>query len=441
MPAAVQLVVAASFILLVTYQIYQYYALRRRMPPGPLGMPLIGNIAEIPKAQAWRTYAEWHKKYGPIYSLQFGGTTIIMIGSTEVADAMLNKKGNIYSSRPRQVMIGECISQGNRILLLPYNDKWRRYHRLQGAILNPQMSKTYQALQDLESKQVVLDFLSHNEFKKNFHRYSASLTLALGYGKRMPLGSEPEIKGIDEIMSTLNWAFTQAWLVDYFPFLNVLPKWLAPWKQTAEKIRERELDFFGTLHDAALNNQAWNWTKEVSTMKESRQLTPLELSYVIGNTYEAGSDTTSIALEVFVLAAVLHPEKMRTAQAEIDRVVGRERLPNFDDKLPYVDAIIQEVHRWRPVIPGGVPHAVIQDDEFMGYHIPKNAMVFGNHWAISMNADTYTDPEAFNPDRWIENPGLAPPVTFGFGRRVCIGESHLVSYCIPLRLTLNVCGS
>lgn len=48
---------------------------------------------------------------------------------------------------------------------------------------------------------------------------------------------------------------------------------------------------------------------------------------------------------------VLYPEAMRKAQAEIDAVVGRSRLPNFSDRkdLPYVQAIIREVFRWRNI--------------------------------------------------------------------------------------------
>ena len=51
----------------------------------------------------------------------------------------------------------------------------------------------------------------------------------------------------------------------------------------------------------------------------------------------------------------MHPEVQRKAQAEIDRVVGSDRFPTFDDqvRLPYVDAVMREVLRWRPIGPLG----------------------------------------------------------------------------------------
>lgn len=56
-----------------------------------------------------------------------------------------------------------------------------------------------------------------------------------------------------------------------------------------------------------------------------------------------------------MLAMVLYPKVLKRGQEEIDNVVGRERLPNYEDQsnLPYVDAIVKEVLRWRPVTPLG----------------------------------------------------------------------------------------
>ena len=93
---------------------------------------------------------------------------------------------------------------------------------------------------------------------------------------------------------------------------------------------------------------------------------------------------------VFHLAMVLNPEVQAKAQAEIDRVVGKDRLPNFDDRpaLPYVEAILRETLRWHPVAPfgasiiplffdillmilSGIPHATTTSDIYKGYFIPK----------------------------------------------------------------------
>jgi cytochrome P450 len=57
----------------------------------------------------------------------------------------------------------------------------------------------------------------------------------------------------------------------------------------------------------------------------------------------------------FFLAMTLHPEAQRMAQAELDRVIGTDRLPCLADRvnLPYTDALVKEVFRWHPIVPQG----------------------------------------------------------------------------------------
>jgi cytochrome P450 len=72
----------------------------------------------------------------------------------------------------------------------------------------------------------------------------------------------------------------------------------------------------------------------------------------------------------------LHPEKQRKAQEEIDRIIGRDRLPVFQDResLVYVEAIYREVFRWLPPLPMIVPHISEADDVYKGYFIPKGSI-------------------------------------------------------------------
>jgi len=81
---------------------------------------------------------------------------------------------------------------------------------------------------------------------------------------------------------------------------------------------------------------------------------------------------------------VLYPEVQRRAQAELDSVIGKERLPTFQDRenLPYINALCKEVHRWHPVFPLGIAHGLMQDDVFAGQFIPRGSIVVGNAWWV-----------------------------------------------------------
>lgn len=78
---------------------------------------------------------------------------------------------------------------------------------------------------------------------------------------------------------------------------------------------------------------------------------------------------------------VVFPEVQIKAQEEIDRVCG-DRLPTMEDepKLQYIRGCVKESMRWMPAVPLGVPHAVIKDDEYMNYLIPKGAGIICNVW-------------------------------------------------------------
>ena len=89
-----------------------------------------------------------------------------------------------------------------------------------------------------------------------------------------------------------------------------------------------------------------------------------------------------MSLGAFFLSMAMHPDVQRKAQDELDRVVGKDRLPTFADRdaLPYVSALLKELLRWHVVAPIATPHRTVADDEYNGYHIPAGATIIPNVW-------------------------------------------------------------
>lgn len=410
---------AASFILVLV----RWWYTRRQLssPPGPHPLPIIGNIHQAPKTYPERQYHEWTKKYGPIFKLQMGLQPVIVLGNYETAHQLLDKRGDIYSSRPSMPMVADCVGRGLHPHLMSYNARYRSHQRLMKSYLNSRVSQAYTTIQDLESKQVILELLSASDFCRIYSRSAASLIISLAYGKRLVTGKEPELAQIEKVLENfITAARLGTWAVDALPVLNYLPKWLAPWKRTADQMYQYESTVHSENFAAAQKSPFWNCCKQVT---KRSQLPGLENAYNVGLIFMAGTDTVSITLESFTLAALLNPDVQQKAQAELDLVVGGYRLPVFSDKanLPYINALILEVLRWRPVLVTGIPHAVSQDDEYLGYRIPKGSVVMANSWALGHDESVFPDPETFKPERWIENPDL-PIHMFGFGRRSCPGK-------------------
>jgi cytochrome P450 len=132
---------------------------------------------------------------------------------------------------------------------------------------------------------------------------------------------------------------------------------------------------------------------------------------------------------------IAFPEVQRRAQAEIDAVVGRDRLPSFSDAphLPYVCATMREVLRWRPALAFGAPHVSREEDWYEGMYIPKGTMCIANLWKCNHDQAVFgEDAEEFRPERHLDEHGELVPgpvetyqaghVAFGFGRRICVGK-------------------
>ncbi|PHH78438.1 hypothetical protein CDD80_6845 [Ophiocordyceps camponoti-rufipedis] len=141
--------------------------------------------------------------------------------------------------------------------------------------------------------------------------------------------------------------------------------------------------------------------------------------------YAAIADTTTLAVRSVILALVVFPEVQRKAQEEIDRVVGSRRLPDFKDRenLPYIEAMIKESVRWIPAAPVSMPRVATEDLTYGDYLISKGTVLYPSVWWFLHDPETYTDPECFKPERYLEPLNEPEPrYAFGFGRRACPGK-------------------
>jgi cytochrome P450 len=232
-------------------------------------------------------------------------------------------------------------------------------------------------------------------------------------------------------------------LADFYSILRYIPTFLSPAKREAHQHRNHEIPLYTDIwlkaKSASLNNEKARGIcvcDEVVKLQQQEGFSDEYASYIPATLWEAGSDTTSTELYAFFQALLLYPEAQTKGQAEVDKVIGSDRMPTLDDmdQLPFVRACVKETLRWFPTaVLGALAHATTVDDVYEGYKIPKNATVVLNVWTIHRDPARHSNPERFIPERYLgDNKSSQESATsidvskrdhfvFGSGRRICPG--------------------
>lgn len=125
-----------------------------------------------------------------------------------------------------------------------------------------------------------------------------------------------------------------------------------------------------------------SWMRYYLENKDDYGLGEEEARWMFDGITGAGTRSPYNALLSFIIAMMEHPDWQKRLQNEVDRVVGSERLPTFDDlpNLPTVRAVVKEGIRYRSIVAEiGIPHLVEQDDVYEGYFIPKGTIFHANY--------------------------------------------------------------
>ncbi|KAJ4479616.1 cytochrome P450 [Lentinula edodes] len=428
--------------LVVTLRVIKALQLGPKLPPGPSGFPIVGNLLQIPTSQPWLVFDQWTKQYGPIFYLNIAGQDTIVLGTHKAAADLLDRRANIYSDRPDYIVLN-MLTSGMHWGFARLNDLWKRQRRRVHEALRAQTAKEYFGYQETESVIMLDQMLTDPEnFLDHFQRASTSLTLSIVYGWSPLLNSDhPIIWKIDQFNRKFFAAAVPGsfWVeFNYFKWMRYLPRWMCAWRRDAEETFKRvTVTLEGLSVDVQKRIDRGDDPTSVcgKLLRNVQKEDFFEAAWTSASVYLGGAETTSGQLAWFMQAMILYPETQRLAQEELDRVVGPYRLPTFDDfdHLPFIQAMVKEIMRWRGVGPLGIPHRLTQDDYYEGYFLPKDTICYANVWSIHLDKNVYgDDAEHFNPGRFLDDNGKLKSsiadtrdeghVTYGFGKRICVAR-------------------
>ncbi|KAF9247122.1 cytochrome P450 [Melanogaster broomeanus] len=402
-----------------------------------LYVPVLGNLLDIPRDNPWLTYnfvgllALIPSREGNIVSIQVFGRWMIILSSSEHAKELLEKRSANYSGRPVLHMAGEMIGWDKSLALLQCGTHFKEYRK--------NLHHTIAKKSALEELHPVVECQVHRfmqrlivqplEINSISCRMSGSLILAISHGNEMQMEAGSYLHTAETaIRFFATTSMIGGSIVDIVPMLRYLPSWFPGtsfWK-TATDGKKALDEMADKPHEVAKAGMAAGTALPSLTTKllEGRVL-PTQTLY----SGEVSISKTVATTRAFFLAMTLFPEVQRTAQAEIDSVVGQDQLPTLRDRaqLPYFGAVLKELVRWFPVTPLAVPHVVASDDLCEGacnlQHLvgsldcPESV-----YRAMLQDLNVYPEPMKFKPERFLPLDGKQPEddpynVCFGFGRR------------------------
>jgi cytochrome P450 len=160
-----------------------------------------------------------------------------------------------------------------------------------------------------------------------------------------------------------------------------------------------------------------------------------QLIMIILDIFIAGSQTTSITIDLALMITLMRPELQEKVYKEIFSVLGTDGVPNYAERaqMPFVEALLLEVQRFFHIVPLSGPRRVLRNCELGGFSIPKNTTVLIGLRSVHMDVDFWKDPFEFRPERFLDEnmkiKNLERLLSFGAGRRKCLGDA-LAKACI-----------
>ncbi|KAI0705408.1 cytochrome P450 [Earliella scabrosa] len=417
----------------------------RPLPPGPPGLPLIGNLFDRPTYKEWEGYRDLSSRYGDILHLRIFGQSIVVLSSADVMFELLDKRSATTSDRKDSPMIeltGSSLNMG----FMRYGDWWRQHRRMFWQHFNQKESVKHRPAQIAVVRSKFLEKLLQSPTRLQEHiRYTfAGAILKVAYGINVADEDDEYISVLEAALEGPEDGLTPGrYLVEFLPFLRYIPTWFpgahsqrlfAKWQAAGQRLKNMPYEYVRAMIGQPEVSQSVVgrlYSARASRKNGSDSLDEEEIIKDVGAVaFLGGSDTIYSTFQTLFLAMSLYPDILAKAHAELDAVVGPDRLPDFNDResLVYINAICKEALRWQNVIPLGVQHCTTQDEELRGYFIPAGSIILSNVWACMHDPDAYEDPFEFRPERFIRDGQLDPtardPVAFvfGFGRRICPGR-------------------
>ncbi|XP_028807284.1 geraniol 8-hydroxylase-like [Neltuma alba] len=414
-------------------------------PPGPPGLPLIGNLLSL-DPELHKQFTSLSQTYGPIFSLRLGPRYGVVVSSPSIARQVLRDHDVIFANHDVPAAVRVATEGASDILWTPYGSEWRMLRKVfvQWMVSNYTLDSVHM-LRRKEVRKMVGYLYGRVGFQVNigeqmFLTVLNVITSMIWGGTVEEGGDERAIVGAElrKVVADFTELLGKPNISDFFPGLVKFGL------QGVEKQMGSLVQRFDQIFEKILR-QRLKMNKESGNKEDSKDFLdfllklkddenaklPLTMAHIKGLLMDmvvGGTDTSANTMEFAMAEIMSNPDVMKRIRQELESVAGQDNVveESHIHKLPYLLAVVKETMRLYPVVPLLVPHCPSETITVGGYKIPKGSRVFVNVWAIHRDPSVYDNPLDFNPSRFLDSkPDFRGNdfryLPFGSGRRICAG--------------------
>ncbi|XP_036590755.1 cytochrome P450 2C19-like [Trichosurus vulpecula] len=414
---------------------------RGKLPPGPVPLPIIGNILQLDLKNIPESLYILAKKYGPVFTLKLGVERIVVLHGYQAVKEALIDHGDKFAYRAQRPLF-KLANQGSGIIV-SNGETWKQIRRFSLMTLRNfgMGKKSIEERVQEEARHLV------EELKK---------TKGLPCDPTFILGCAP-CNVICSIIFQKHFEYKDQKFLFLMKMLNENVKIASsPWIQVYNSFPSLVYYLPGSHHKAIKNAHSVRKFILEEVEEHQRTLDPSnprdfidcflikmeqekqqpQSEFLIDNLvqttidlFAAGTETTSTTLRYGLMLLLKHPEIIGKMHEEIDHVIGRNRSPCMENrnKMPYTNAVIHEIQRYIDLVPTSVPHAVSEDVQFRQYLIPKGTTVIPLLSSVLYDEEGFPNPYKFDPGHFLDESGKFKKsdyfMPFSAGKRICVGES------------------
>ncbi|XP_069489442.1 cytochrome P450 2G1-like [Ambystoma mexicanum] len=430
----------ACFLCLLLLSVWRRYGEKSHLPPGPTPLPVIGNLHQLKASEMVKSIKALSEKYGPVFTLHLGLRRVVVLWGYDAVKEALVDRGDEFGDRGPLPTFGSVLDEYG--VTMSNGSRWKELRRF-----------TLKTMKDLgmgkrsieekireEARYLIEELKMTKElpFDPTIHICNAvsNVTCSVLFGNRFDYQDEE----FREVLRMMNEAFVLSSSIYgqmYNMFTDIMDHLPGPHKRIyallsrIQRFTERRVKMNQeTLDLKAPRDFIDHFLIKMDKEKENPSTEFFKKNLVVSvlGLFIVGTQTVSTTLRHALLLLGKHAEIAEKVLGEIDRVIGRDRIPSIEDriKMPYADAVIHEILRFSDILPFGIPHMMTQNTNFRGFKLPKGMEVYPILSSVLHDPNHFSDPENFSPGNFLDENGRFKKnnafMPFSAGKRGCVGE-------------------